>query len=158
MSHVKNAAVCLLDDKITYNDIGPESGLVDAYFYDMDRPFLDNHMFLMYDPHAKGKYVSAAICKMKTLNSFYNSRVIHVNKKPYFVYAYTINPTIKKLKKGAVICSNAQKLRMIDFWRGKDIWIVNNVFGGTKVIDKDDSSVPLDDAYFSAAELQELVA
>ena len=158
MSHVKNAAICLLDDKITFNDIGPESGLVDAYFYDLDRPFLDNHIFLMYDPESKGKYVSSAIYRMKQLDSFYNSRTITVHGKPYYVYCYTTNPVINKLKKGAVICNNAQKLRLVNFWKGKDPWIVNNVFGGTKIIPKDDSALPLDDGDFDIADELELAA
>lgn len=152
MSHVKNAAVCLLDDKVSYNDIGPESGLVDAYFNDADRPFLDNHMFLMYDPRSNGKYASSAMCRMKNLDSFYNSRVIYVHRKPYFVYTYTMSPAIKYLKNGVVHCSQKEKLRMINFWKWNDPWIVNNVLSGTKVIDKDDSILPLDDGNFDYEE------
>lgn len=152
MSHVKNAAVCLLDDKITFDDIGPESGLVDAYFYDADRPFLDNHIFLMYDPRNKGDKVSSAMYRMKKLDSFYNCRIIYVHKKPYYVYTYTTSSAIKNLKNGVVHCSQKEKLRMINFWKWNDPWIVNNVLSGTKVIDKDDSVLPLDDGNFDYEE------
>lgn len=158
MSHVKNAAICLLDDKITYDDIGPESGLVDAYFYDMDRPFLDNHIFLMYDPECKDKYVSSAIYRMAQMDSFYNKRVIYVMGKPYYIYAYTLSPTIKKLKNGIVDCSSKEKTRMVNFWKDNDAWIVNNVFSGTKVIDRDDSILPLDDANYAVRELEKEAA
>lgn len=148
MSHVKNAAVCLLDDKVTFDDIGPESGLVDAYFYDMDRPFLDNHMFLMYDPESKKDKAGYAISHMKTIDSFYNSRVIRVDGKHYYVYAYTLNPAQKKMKNGIFDCSDSQKKRIIKFWDPGDLILIHDILSGTSVLDKDDSVLPLDDGDF----------
>ena len=38
----------LLDDNIVLEDVSEESGFVNAYTDDINKPFYDNHIFLLY--------------------------------------------------------------------------------------------------------------
>lgn len=48
MSQLTKACIALTDG-LLYEDIGDKSGFKDAALNDADRPYLDNHLFLMYD-------------------------------------------------------------------------------------------------------------
>ena len=48
MSQLTKACIALTEG-LLYEDINDKSGFKDAALNDADRPYLDNHLFLMYD-------------------------------------------------------------------------------------------------------------
>ena len=53
MSLQMKLIIPLLDKSLTKEDISPEAGFVDAYNYDINRPALENCVFLMYDAYTR---------------------------------------------------------------------------------------------------------
>lgn len=124
-------AIPLLNENLELKDIQDQSGFVGAYFEDINKPFLDNHIFLMYDYSSKGKNLANCIHKLHKLNNKYSSRVVYIKNKPYLVFSYTIDYTIRNLRDGNIILNPIQKQRVLKFWGMKDSWVANNVLLGT---------------------------
>lgn len=80
MSQLLKFAVSNLNTNLTYSDVSPQAGFVKASFDDIDRPFLDNHFFLMYDWSVKDKQVAATEYKLRSFDNLYNVRTMFVNK------------------------------------------------------------------------------
>lgn len=131
MSNLLKLAIPLLNTDIKLSDIDSTTGFVGAYFEDINKPYLTDHMFLMYDDTVKGDNVAKRFYKLSKLNSCYGKRIITIKGKLYTVYIFTINSTIKRLRDGNIMLSVDQKQRILDFWDHKDPWITNNVLLGT---------------------------
>ena len=145
MTNLIKLAIPLIDQSLTLKDISKEMGFVDAYFEDINRPYLDYHIFLLYDANAKGVGVYDTMQKLKGLASFYGLRVIYINKKPYYLYTFTSNTAIDNLHNGRIWLNENNKLRVLQFWQFKDCWVSTNVMRGTMACEPDRSSVPEED-------------
>ena len=130
MSNLMKIAIPLLNENLTYKDISEDAGFIDSYFEDINKPYLDNHIFMMYDANFNGKDSVNRFYKFKDLDNRYSTRVAYINSKPYTVYSFTIDNTIRNLRSGNIMLSPAQKARVLKFWDGKDAWIMNNVLLG----------------------------
>lgn len=131
MSNLLKLAIPLLNDKLELKDIQDCSGFVDAYFEDINKPALVNHIFLMYDNESNGNNVAECFNKLFHLDNRYGMRVAYINNKCYYIYSFTINNTIRNLRDGNILLSLNQKKRILDFWGKKDGWVINNVLLGT---------------------------
>lgn len=131
MSNLIKLAIPLLNSDIKLSDIQENAGFVGAYFEDINRPYLTDHMFLMYDDTVKGKAVANRFYKLRKLNSCHSTRVVRIDGKSYTVYVFTINKAIKNLRDGNIILSVSQKDQILKFWDHNDSWITNNVLLGT---------------------------
>ena len=74
--------VPLLDDNLTWNDLTVESGYINAYTTDKNRPFNTKESLDRYR-------------KFKQLDSLYNTKYITINNKHYTIYCLS-NPKYKK--------------------------------------------------------------
>lgn len=138
-------AIPLLNPDIKLSDIESTSGFVEAYFEDINKPHLTDHIFLMYDDTIKGNNVAKRFCKLGKLNSCYGTRMVRINGKLYTVYIFTINKTIRNLRAGNILLSVSQKEKILDFWDHKDPWITNNVLLGTMYEHPEPSILPEED-------------
>ena len=145
MSNLMKLAIPLLNDNITLSDIEKDSGFVEAYFEDINRPYLTDHIFLMYDDTIKGEKVAKRFCKLGKLNSCYGKRFATINGKLYTVYMFTINKTIRNLRAGNILLSVTQKQKILDFWDHKDAWVTNNVLLETMYEHPEKSVLPEED-------------
>lgn len=145
MSNLLKLAIPLLNADIKLSDIDSTTGFVGAYFEDINKPYLTDHMFLMYDDTVKGDNVAKRFYKLSKLNSCYGKRIVTIKGKLYTVYIFTINSTIKRLRDGNIMLSVDQKQRILDFWDHKDPWITNNVLLGTMYEHPESSVVPEED-------------
>lgn len=145
MSNLLKIALPLLNENITLKDISPETGFVDAYFEDINRPSLCQHLFLMYEATKDTKEAAERFHKFKNLNNLYSVKVIYVDKKPYTLYTFTTNRVINDLRDGNILLSPSRKQRVLDFWQWKDGWIRNNVLMGLMYTHPEPSSVPEED-------------
>ena len=145
MSNLMKIAIPLINDQLKLEDIQECSGFVEAYFEDKNKPFLTNHIFLMYDSLSNGSNVAECFYKLFHLKNRYGTRVIYTKNKPYTVYTFTIDSTIRDLRDGNIILSTAQKQRVLEFWESKDAWITNNILLGTMYDHPEASILPEED-------------
>lgn len=131
MSNLMKIAIPLLNEKLTLDDIQSNSGFVDAYFEDINKPALTDHIFMMYETRGEGSNTTKCFYKLLNLNNRYGMRVGYINKKPYNIYSFTTNNTIRNLRDGNIILNEKQKERVLSFWNFKDPWITNNILLGT---------------------------
>lgn len=87
--------VPLLDNNLTWRDLTVESGFINAYTSDINRPYLEDKVFLLYDSEVNTKESLERFCKFSRLDTVYNTRYITINKHHYTVYCFS-NPTYKK--------------------------------------------------------------
>lgn len=145
MSNLLKLAIPLLNDKLTLEDIQETSGFVDAFFYDINRPSLTDHIFLMYDNHSGGENIINRFYKLEGLNNRYSTRTVYIKGKSYTVYTFTTNGVIRLLRQGAIALNPEQKKRILSFWGAKDGWVLNNVLLGTIYEEPDESQLPEED-------------
>lgn len=143
MSKLKKVVFPLIDDGLSADDLSEETGFVDMYFEDINRPYLDNHLFLLYNWDDKKS--SKVFYKYKKLPTFYGYKVMYINKIPYIVYTFTSNSLINRLKNGTAILRDINKQRILQFWQFSDAWITLNVMRGTVICDPPEDSVPEED-------------
>lgn len=143
MSKLKKVVFPLIDEGLSIDDLSEEKGFVDMYFEDINRPYLDNHLFLLYNWNDKRS--SEVFYKYKSLPTFYGYRVMYINNVPYIVYTFISNSLINRLKNGAAILRDINKQRILQFWQFSDAWITLNVMRGTVTCDPPEDFVPEED-------------
>ena len=122
----------LLDDNITLEDISPRSGFINAYTEDINRPYLENKIFLLYDSKVNTVESLNRFRKFSYLDTLYNIRYIQINKHPYTVYCFN-NPVYSKdidslTKIGKTITTKAN-LEINRFWNNVPVPdLVNRLF------------------------------
>lgn len=143
MSNILKTIIPLIDDNISKEDINESEGFINAYTEDINRPYLDCHVFLMYNwDDIKSVRV---FYKFRNLSSFYGYKIIYIKGKPYIVYTFVSNSLINRLKRGTAILRDVNKLRILQFWQFKDPWITLNVMRGTISCDSPQEVLPEED-------------
>ena len=121
MSTTYKFIIPLLNENITLKDISNQAGFVDIYSEDINRPYLDNHIFLMYDMSTTKEAFETNI-KLKSMKNLYNVYNIKINNNSYTLYAFTItSKSIKNIKRNAFSFSDKEKMRIFAFWNFTDI-------------------------------------
>lgn len=143
MSNITKVIIPLVDDKLSLEDFSNKEGFEDIYFEDINRPYLDDHIFLMYN--WSDNKSTKIFYKFRNLKSFYGYKIIYINRVPHVVYIFTSNSLINRLKRGTAILRDINKLRILQFWQFKDAWVALNVARGTVTSDPPVGSVPEED-------------
>jgi hypothetical protein len=146
MSLQMKLIIPLLDKEITKEDLSPEAGFIDAYSYDINRPAIENCIFLMYDADSRTDEANRRYGKFEKLSTLRSSKVIYVDKKAYIVYAFVIIDTdIKNLLKGVRHTKNASYLRFVQFWGTGDGVVNHYLLVPTTCFNYEARSVPEED-------------
>ncbi len=143
MSNLAKVILPLIDNNISLEDIAEDTGFVGIYMEDINRPYLDDHVFLMYNWN--DVMSTKVFYKFKNMSSFYGYRIIYLKGVPYIVYTFTSNSLINRLKKGVAILRDVNKLRILQFWQFKDAWVALNVARGTVTDDSPRDILPEED-------------
>ena len=143
MSNIKKAIVPLIDINISLDDISEDTGFIDCYLEDINRPYLDNHVFLLYK--WKNPMSTKVFYKFKNVKSFYGYKIIYIDKTPYILYIFTSNVNIKRLKGGNILLGDCLKLRILRFWQFTDKWVTFNIMRGIISCDPPSDKVPEED-------------
>lgn len=143
MSNLAKVILPLIDDNISLEDIAEDTGFVGIYTEDINRPYLDDHVFLMYNWN--DVMSTKVFYKFKNMSSFYGYKIIYLKGIPYIVYTFTSNSLINRLKKGVAILRDVNKLRILQFWQFKDAWVALNVARGTVTDDSPRDILPEED-------------
>lgn len=120
LNDVSKLVVPLLDDNIDPDDLSLESGFINAYTDDINRPYFDNHIFLMYDSNIATVKSMNRFRKFKALGTLFTSRYVTINKKHYIIYVFSRVPKGNELKNvlnGSGCISAAAKLSIYNFWK-----------------------------------------
>lgn len=119
LNSVAKLIIPLLDDNITHNDISYESGFVNAYTEDKNRPYLEDYIFLLYDSSFNTIESLNRFLKFRQLDTLYSTRYIKIDKKHYTVYTFTKannRSAINNIIQGSTAPVNA-KLEIYNFWK-----------------------------------------
>lgn len=143
MSNIEKVILPLIDNGISLDDISEKNGFVAMYTEDINRPYLDDHIFLLYN--WSNKKSTKVFYNFRDLPSFYGYKIIYLKGVPYIVYTFTSNSLINRLKRGTAILRDVNKLRVLQFWQFKDAWISLNVTRGTVAGDPPQDVLPEED-------------
>lgn len=109
----------LLDDNLTWRDLTVESGFVNAYTSDKNRPYLEDKVFLLYDSSVNTRESLDRFCKFKNLDTVHNTTYITIDNKPYTVYCFNsikYRKDINSLKNYGKTFSLDSALEINRFW------------------------------------------
>lgn len=107
----------LLDKSLTKEDISPEAGFFGAYNADINKPYYDNCIFLMYTTDMSNTQARLTEYKLRKLESIAHRYLVYINKICYRVYAFSIvNTDIKHLLQGMRHFKTDSYLRFVQFW------------------------------------------
>lgn len=120
LNHVAKLIVPLLDDNIVHDDISYESGFVNAYIDDINRPYLEDFIFLLYDSSFNTIESLNRFLKFRQLDTLHSMRYIKINKQHYTVYVFSkVNnkAVINNIIQGSATTPATAKLDIYNFWK-----------------------------------------
>ena len=110
----------LLDDNITLDDISSESGYIGAYTEDINRPYLEDKIFLLYDTSVNTEKALNRYLKFKNLGTLHNTKYVKIKNKSYIIYCFN-NPKytkdIRNLSKIGKTATVKAALEISRFWQ-----------------------------------------
>ena len=86
----------LIDENITYRDISQDSGFVKAFNSDINRPYLENVIHLMYKPTIT-KQGLETFTKLNCLDTLYNTRNVIIDSVHYVIFSFTTTKNKKEI-------------------------------------------------------------
>lgn len=111
----------LLDNAITKADLSEKAGFVGAYSEDINRPYLDNHIFLLYAYNVLTNEAIETWKKLKEARNLYNVYKFKIKNIPFIMFAFTIiNKSIKHIIYDSIALNKNEKMRIISFWNLQD--------------------------------------
>lgn len=111
----------LLDNVITKADLSEKAGFVGAYSEDINRPYLDNHIFLLYAYNVLTNEAIETWKKLKEARNLYNVYKFKIKNIPFIMFAFTIiNKSIKYIIYDSIALNENEKMRIISFWNLQD--------------------------------------
>lgn len=113
----------LIDDNITLSDVSEESGFINAYTEDKNRPYLTDKVFLLYDSSINTEQALNRFIKFDKLETLYNKSFIKIKNKSYTIYCFTLvsyKKDIKNLIQFGKVYSAKARIEILQFWRGHE--------------------------------------
>lgn len=111
----------LLDKNLTLEDISPEAGFVDIFSEDINKPYLDNHIFLLYDLTNTSAKAYSRNKKLESSEYLYDKYIITISGNEFMVYVFVASRTIKNIKRNVFVFTNEEKMRIYTFWNFTDV-------------------------------------
>lgn len=129
MANVLKLIIPILDDIFELKDFSEESGFIDAYLENINKPYLDNHIFLLYDGNLDTAEKLERDCKIRKSKYLYSRETIRINNKYYLLYTF-INTSkyILKLREGILPAGEKDFMKIILFWQLKDGFINSLIY------------------------------
>lgn len=101
-------------------DLKHENGFMEAYTYDINRPSLDNHIFLLYDRTVTNESIERDE-RFKKIPSFYSRIEVQIKGHLYICYTFVITQKpIDSIKSGSTMIPEYGLLRIYRFWNFTD--------------------------------------
>jgi hypothetical protein len=117
----------LLDKELKKEDLDQNIGFVGMYGKDKNRPWLDNHFFLIYDIGKNPTENYKRECRFEKHTNIYDSSIQQINGKYYKIYVYPIlNKDIKETLETGEKPRHIENInRILLFWLGHDLEVSN---------------------------------
>lgn len=143
MSTQLKCIIPLIDSTLNLKDISEETGFVDAYIYDQNRPALEQCCFLMYDAKTRTIESMKRAMKLKKMPLLRSIKHVASGKRMYIVYTFQFfDPVSRYIFKGR-IPKDEYAMRITKFWNGTEDDVNECLTSSTKhSIPIDTSSVP----------------
>lgn len=131
MNFIHKFIIPLLDSRITLDDISEDVGFCGMATYDPNRPYLDNHIFLIYSMEMTNKAI--AVRKKLASLDIHNKIDCRIQGNPYRVFCFpVIGKSILNLMSNVISLSENELLRVYKFWNFNDSeinkYMVNNMY------------------------------
>lgn len=148
MSKQCKVLIPLLGENMMLEDISEDVGFYDAYTSNIDKPYLDSNIFLVYSNlcHTDERWYTDR--KIKGLSTYYGSDTIYIKDKPFTVYILKVIP--KKyldIMDGIVNLTTKERDKINKFWRCTDNYINRFICDKYNKISCEESNLPLNDNY-----------
>lgn len=139
----------LLDENLELEDISKESGFSGIFESDINRFWLDNHIFLLYkrtmDPQSLK--TRKKLFKSPNLSGLWKIKIKGVL---YTLFCFTRTLEISFIMKSSFV-TNKERKRICRFWLFTDTEITDFIFGDTYIGEKMKwSFVPLEDDFIES--------
>lgn len=135
MSVQAKLIIPLLDKKIKKEYLTKEAGFVDMYVHDINRPYIENCIFLLYKIGIKTDLACECEYCMRECKNTHSVKIEYINNEPYRIYAFPLlGSDSKKIYKGFKPKDDENISRILGFWKGSDIdvnnvMMKNNIYG-----------------------------
>lgn len=120
MTNFEKILLPLVVKNISKEDICPESGFIDTYTVDVDRPSWQNEFFIVYNDFIRSEKSINRARKFENSGNLKRVYVKCINNKPCIVYSFWIDRTLKKLYDDTFILNSKQKFKVAQFWGASD--------------------------------------
>lgn len=120
--------VPLLDDNLVLDDVCEASGFINAFTDDINKPFYDNHIFLLYKSIDTKESLNR-FQKFNQLETIHNKRYITINKEHYIVYTFIKkDKNINNILKSGQCFNPKDSLLINNFWKDIDADMFQRLF------------------------------
>lgn len=154
MSTMYKMIIPLLNDCLKKEDFSEEAGFTDAFSMDINRPYLDNHIFLMYRFDTKE---STWFRNKRFMDSgmVQNRKLIRINNTCYIVYAIPIiNNQVKRIHKGLNVSTYDDKMKIVKFWNFEEGDVNTQMFKPGATFNYEHKTIPEEDYNEKRAQLR----
>ena len=136
MNNTAKLIIPLLYDKFDLNDFSAESGFIEGYVTNKNKPSLTNHTFLVYDANLDTVEKVDRDAKMRNCPYLYSRRIIWVSKTPYMIYTFVnMSKSIRRLRDGFMPYDREDYLRIMRFWNFSDEYVNSFLLNPLKGVD-----------------------
>lgn len=154
MSTMYKTIIPLLGDCLKKEDFTEDAGFVDVFSEDINRPYLDNHIFLMYKFDTKE---SSWFRNKRFMDSgiVQNSKMMRINNTCYIVYAIPIiNNQVKRIHKGLNVSTYDDKMKIVKFWNFEEGDVNTLMFKPGATFNYEHKTIPEEDYAEEHAQLR----
>lgn len=145
MSTMMKLIIPFLDESLTKEDFDPDTGFFGAFTEDINRPYIEDCIFLMYKVRIKEAFINI-MHKMSSLKSLYKEINVTYKGESYVVYAIKItNPEVRHLLKGLRLTKYDDIMKVVRFWNFEAGDVNRFAFDPTTTFNYEGSSVPEED-------------
>lgn len=120
MSKHFKTIIPLLSNDLVLDDIKVENGFVGAFSYDINRPTLDQHIFLLYIYNVTN-FFKERDARLKACPTFRSRRTVRI--KGFLIVCYTFynnQRSIRSIIDDRWLVNDEDKLRIFKFWNFTD--------------------------------------
>lgn len=161
MPNVLKLMLPLLDENFKLSDFTEQTGFVDGYLEDINRPSLVNHIFLLYDGNLDTVEKIERDQRFRSFSHLYSRKVIFISGNPYLIYTFvTISKDIERIRGGKTPYKQEDLKKIMLFWTLNDDFIFElacnrNVHFKTEglVVPEEDYRPDFDDEFDSEYEV-----
>lgn len=119
MNFIYKFILPLLSKELTLSDISLDTGFCGMATYDKNRPYLDNHIFLIY--HIEQNNHAIAVRKKLASLDIHNKIDCKINGESYRIFCFPIiGKTILNLMSDITLLSEQETLQIYKFWKFTD--------------------------------------